>query len=303
MPPLLRKPMLSIAGAPAVLRYTPLPSKLQVLTEDSDGAAAIWDVSRGERVQHFPRARGAATSRYDELLAESSKEKRAVPSWFSISARSGSLELTLEPNLCFNTEVYASELGLASREADLRLNLGERLLRALFSAWRDAQPNAPAEQLQPALPFRPLSEVPVLVSEEASGIVLCRCSAAQLAEASAEAIPRWVAQSVLNGHFTPKETLKLAFYLAPSDALPELPPGANKLSAAKVLRVSKVAHYVVSKLPMPEGETPLSEDSLELLCNEKPLPADMSLATVRAFFWKNGNEDMAISYRRAPDRA
>ena len=45
----------------------------------------------------------------------------------------GALEIALEPQSCFNSEVYAADLGLdCGAEVDLRVNLGERLLHALF---------------------------------------------------------------------------------------------------------------------------------------------------------------------------
>jgi len=65
----------------------------------------------------------ACARRSDELQREYAQQQLAVPSWFSLSSRSGALEVTLEPHSCFNAEAYASELGL-SADAELRVNLG-----------------------------------------------------------------------------------------------------------------------------------------------------------------------------------
>ena len=64
----------------------------------------------------------------------------AASSWFTASARSGALEISLDQQSCFNAEVYAADLGLeTSAEPDLRLNLGERLLHALFHRWAEVR--------------------------------------------------------------------------------------------------------------------------------------------------------------------
>ena len=278
-PPLVGKPRERIGGAAGVRQFAALPSKLQVLTEDSAGNAALWDLTRGVCVQRFPRkekTREGGPSRFDELQREHAQQQLAVPSWFSLSSRSGALEVTLEPSSCFNAEAYATELGV-SADAELRVNLGERLLRALFGAWRGAHPHASAEDGEaPMLPYRDLAQVPMLITE--GGVVVLRCTAAQLPHAPPETIPHWVSQAVLHRHFTPREPLKLSFYLAPhaSSHLPALPPGASKLSAAKVLKVTKVLAYVAGQLP----EHSIGNRPLQLLCNDKLLPADMTLCSV-----------------------
>ena len=200
----------------------------------------------------------------------------------------GALEIALEPQSCFNSEVYAADLGLdCGAEADLRVNLGERLLHALFRDWAEAQGRPPAADDPPPLPFRALQEVPLLVTEGAA--VLLRTSAAKLTRAEPDAVPPWVSQAVLHSQWTPKEPLKLSFFLAPhpSDDLPALAAGSNKLSAPKVLRMHKVAAYVANRLPNVDDPAAL-EQRLELLCNDKPLPMGMSLASVRAFVCSHG---------------
>jgi WD repeat-containing protein 48 len=200
----------------------------------------------------------------------------------------GALEIALEPQSCFNSEVYAADLGLdCGAEVDLRVNLGERLLHALFRDWAEAQGRPPAADDPPPLPFRALQEVPLLVTEGAA--VLLRTSAAKLTRAEPDAVPPWVSQAVLHSQWTPKEPLKLSFFLAPhpSDDLPALAAGSNKLSAPKVLRMHKVAAYVANRLPNVDDPAAL-EQRLELLCNDKPLPMGMSLASVRAFVCTHG---------------
>ncbi|KAL1525574.1 hypothetical protein AB1Y20_020428 [Prymnesium parvum] len=285
----------TIPGAAGIRRFEVLPTRLAVLTEDTSGEALLWDVCTG-RVRHrYAKAAGDAKGPYNKLVRELRKERVAVPHWFSVSTRSGGLEVSLDADLCFNAEVYLSDLGLEDR--DLRVNLGERLLATLFNSWREAQNPPPAKDTLPLLSYRPLSEVPIRVSQQ--GVVILKCTAEELSQVSAKCIPPWVSQCVLKGIFSPRESSKLSFFLSPhaSDDLPTLPYGLNKLSASKFLKVHKVAAYVVSKLPHDEEETP---PELQLMCNDQQLPGEMSLATVFSFLWKTPGEDMQLQYRRVP---
>ena len=82
--------------------------------------------------------------------------------------------------------------------------------------------------------------------------MVLRTTAGRLARGPADAVPAWVSQAVLNSQWTPKEALKLSFYLAPhaSDDLPALAAGSNKLSAPKVLRMHKVAPAGSKRRPL-----------------------------------------------------
>ena len=100
---------------------------------------------------------------------------------------------------------------------------------------------------------------------------------------------------MLHGHFAPREPLKLPFYLLPhpQSSLPPLPPGSSKLSAAKVPKVARGVQYVEGRLPA-ECAGPLL-----LLCNDKALSPEMTLSAVQVHLWKNGAEEMVITYTDA----
>uniref|UniRef100_A0A7S0J239 Uncharacterized protein n=1 Tax=Calcidiscus leptoporus TaxID=127549 RepID=A0A7S0J239_9EUKA len=289
---MLSTPIVTIQGAAAVRRYAVLPTKVQILTEDCNGDVSLWDVMAGTCSRRWKKAPAAKTGVYEELHKSFMSQQVAVPTWFTPSARSGSLEVTLEVQTCFNAEAYASDLAMTTSE-EMRINLGERLLHAIFRKWAEAQPQPPHQEVDqtPELKFRELEQVPVCISDE--GVVLIKTTAAQLPRAKADVVPLWVVQSVLHGHYAPRESLKLSFFLAPhpQEDLPQLPPGSNKLSAAKVLKLHKVIAYVEERLNVDQKLLPL-----RLVCNDKPLPPEMTLASVRTFVWKNGGEDMLIHY-------
>lgn len=163
-----------------------------------------------------------------------------------------------------------------------------------------------------------------------------------------EVIPPWVVDCLLHNEMPPmRANPKIGFYLVTADEkeLPALPQGNGRLSAHRLLRIRKVANYVVQKL---ELELPLLTDSgsaktensdekekekeketsngngtgaenggtsssesegsekneervppeqyIDILCNNKVLSPTHSLATVKAFFWKSG-DDIVLNYR------
>ena len=85
-------------------------------------------------------------------------------------------------------QVYVADIGL--EDSDTRVNIGERMLAALFSNWLEAQqagqPPAepPKEPPLPSLRFRPLEQVRVLVSQQ--GVPLLKGNASELHRASAQ---------------------------------------------------------------------------------------------------------------------
>jgi len=117
-------------------------------------------------------------------------------------------------------------------------------------------------------------------------------------------IPNWVADALLRRKLpVSKDAQKFCFVLIPYDEkdMGKLPIG-SKLFAHRLIKVSKIIHYVVNKLdlklPKKEGEdtTIPPEEFLEIVCNNQVLSIDASLATVKVFIWKSG-EDMNLQYR------
>lgn len=302
---------------PAARSHATLPSKVRALTESDDGEVALWDIPSATCVLREPPSPRGAPNRYDELLEEFEREIIAVPSWFTLSSRSGALEITLEPSLCFNAEAYAADLRLAPPESELLINLGERLLASLFQAWRlDA-----LAALSPATPMPPAgAEAPPPLREEESpptfafadlplhkvcviddGVVVLRCAADALTSEPPECTPRWLLSAALHRRYEPRENVKIAFVLEPHPSgacsrggkLPELRSSECRLSARRALKFAKVIQYLDERLgraAYPNG--------FELSCADKPLWPDMSLGTARAFFWKQGGE-MLVHYREA----
>eukprot|EP01103_Thecamoeba_quadrilineata_P010291 TRINITY_DN2175_c0_g1_i3.p1 TRINITY_DN2175_c0_g1~~TRINITY_DN2175_c0_g1_i3.p1 ORF type:complete len:453 (-),score=74.68 TRINITY_DN2175_c0_g1_i3:54-1412(-) len=156
----------------------------------------------------------------------------------------------------------------------------------------------------------------VIISEE-TGIVL-RTQVAQMT--GNEEIPPWVQRCVSLNHYTSGVSQKITFRLLPFDEkdLPKIVSNP-KLSAMRIAKIRKLINHVIGKLGIqlpttsenekgsvpdekerkPEETCIEPENYIQILCNNKEVPPEMTLATVKTFMWKSGDE-LQLFYRRAP---
>lgn len=149
------------------------------------------------------------------------------------------------------------------------------------------QPQGPGSQ---ALPWR--LPLPQFTGQEPLGTFL----------------PLWAAQAVSGGGYTKPPDSKCAFLLRPGEGgLPAMLDA--RLTAPKVLRMTKVASYTQSKLqeqgialsllsvPLPpQGSIPTDKPILELTCNGQAIPDNLTLAAIKTFVWKR-SDDLVFVYR------
>eukprot|EP00743_Colponemidia_sp_Colp-15_P005696 GILK01006124.1.p1 GENE.GILK01006124.1~~GILK01006124.1.p1 ORF type:complete len:906 (+),score=129.52 GILK01006124.1:136-2853(+) len=127
--PLLSQPVLSLQGLPAILQHQVLNNKHQILTRDSHGNVAVWDVLKGGVTMEY----GLTDF---EMKSQELFQMLSVPTWFTVDTKLGCLCVMLTASQCFNAEVYAGDVGLLEPGAeDVKVNLGDRLLHALFATW------------------------------------------------------------------------------------------------------------------------------------------------------------------------
>lgn len=122
--------------------------------------------------------------------------------------------------------------------------------------------------------------------------------------------PQWLGEVLLLNTVPQKEPVKVSFVLHPwpDSGLPSLTSadGNNRLNANKMLRVKKILAYVAERIDPtfeqpendaePNPDVMKAEEYLELYCNEQLLPINMTLATLRAYIWKGGN-DVVLYYK------
>lgn len=135
-----QEPEYTLKGVSPITQAAALTDRRHVLTQDSDGRVQLWDVINGAVVRDL----GKSTT-----LKEAEKElfdpAHNVAPWFSPDTRLGSLAGQMEPPGCFLAEAYRRDLGDPNAAADARVNMGERMLRALFKDWagrRHAEPGS-----------------------------------------------------------------------------------------------------------------------------------------------------------------
>ncbi|KAL8732465.1 MAG: hypothetical protein Q9166_002678 [cf. Caloplaca sp. 2 TL-2023] len=83
-------------------------------------------------------------------------------------------------------------------------------------------------------------------------------------------------------------------------ALIDLPSRNSRLNANRMLRAKKICAYVAERIePQPERPHPDAlrpEEYLELYCQDKLVPPNVTLATLRAYIWKTGG-DVLLYYK------
>ncbi|KAK4058019.1 hypothetical protein OIO90_000758 [Microbotryomycetes sp. JL221] len=155
-----------IVGRHGLIRCEILNDRRHVLTIDTEGEVALWDIVTGRCIGVFapeeltPMSRRpseanstiSATGSFSsdsvhgldvlEFVKEKIEGEAAVATWCKCDTRVGSLSIHLEENRVFDGEVYADESG-AGRHGQLppdhRLCLGKWVLRNLFDSWVEAE--------------------------------------------------------------------------------------------------------------------------------------------------------------------
>lgn len=127
--PLRAKADAVIAGRSGLVRSTILNDRQHVLTVDTEGEVAVWNIIRGVCVGRFSSAEVADALHLErgvkpetavrkhsnevlELVKERVEGETMVITWCAVDTKIGSLVVSLEEGRVFDAEVYADELGL-----------------------------------------------------------------------------------------------------------------------------------------------------------------------------------------------
>lgn len=339
----LRTPLDAVAPAASVTLQCPpwltrcrvLLDRTTVITEDSAGTLALWDAVNAARLPTPPALKQLQGLPFEEAAAKMDVEA-VVPSWLSVDVRLGFLSVTLEQSKYYQAEVYGSDLGLPEKDTSALVNIGDRVIRALFATWlrrhlrtldpverrhyqelsrggggsgegvgqdgdmaQDAEARGDGDDT-PELVL-PDSTV-VVVSDAETGLMLGRKPIGAFdGLEGARLVPPWISDIVLKGVAPPRpENRKISFLLQADQGLPTSP--FKRLTAPKVMRIMSVAAFVEAKLVALGTIT--QDDRVEILCMNQqtqqvsdPLPPSMSIQTAKQFRWK-GSEDLTLIYRR-----
>ncbi|KAM0793263.1 hypothetical protein ACM66B_000725 [Microbotryomycetes sp. NB124-2] len=164
--PLRSAPDDVIIGRHGLVKCEVLNDKRHVLTIDTEGEVALWDivtcrcigVFAPEEITPAPRrpsdvnstVSGAGSFGSDsvhgadvlDFVRDKIEGEAAISTWCKCDTRVGALSIHLEESRVFDGEVYADESGAGrpgELPADHRLSLGKWVLRNLFDAWIEAE--------------------------------------------------------------------------------------------------------------------------------------------------------------------
>eukprot|EP00287_Rhodomonas_sp_CCMP768_P002079 CAMPEP_0196734602 /NCGR_PEP_ID=MMETSP1091-20130531/13282_1 /TAXON_ID=302021 /ORGANISM="Rhodomonas sp., Strain CCMP768" /LENGTH=729 /DNA_ID=CAMNT_0042078125 /DNA_START=337 /DNA_END=2526 /DNA_ORIENTATION=+ len=322
--PLVEQPCVVVQGLPAIVKHDFLENRRHVLTLDTAGMVSAWDVTSGKRVKDFGKVD------FDQHR-KALEEELVVPAWCSVDCRLGSLTVNLDFPQVFAAELYAVDAGherLPDLE-DQKVNVGFRIVRMLFKYWiayhcqrrggggngmsRDGDeedvPPMP-EEVDETLDYKLPEDTRVVVTEGAMAApLLCKRVAEVDGTEDPQLLPEWLLHTLERGYTANdrgeplSEAPKIGFHLMRSPTCGDMRQmQAGKLNAPQILRARKVLAYAVSKLAleipphMRRAGTDDVVEYLELLCNERVVPPEMNLMTIRRFYAK-GADELTLHYR------
>ncbi|KAJ5945837.1 hypothetical protein N7454_002676 [Penicillium verhagenii] len=147
--PVHSQPEESIEGQHGLIKCLMLNDRKRTLTQDSAGEVVLWDLLKCVPVQAYGK-------RHIEDVADQINTTETIAHWCTIDIRTGRLSVILEPNHCFDAEVYADEAGLSDADLalfrdDQRINLGKWILRWLFAPLVDEEIRRDSEYRETAI--------------------------------------------------------------------------------------------------------------------------------------------------------
>ncbi|CAG8445457.1 6484_t:CDS:10 [Ambispora gerdemannii] len=148
-----------IPGQHGLIKHCILNSRRHILTVDTSGEVALWDIIECIRIKTFGKRD------LDEVSQENNSIE-SIPNWCKVDTRIGALTIQLDESQCFDAEIYADEIGTQedpdTRE-EIKINLGKWVLRYLFANFVQAANKAHEEnQIQESLQQQKTSHDSVL---------------------------------------------------------------------------------------------------------------------------------------------
>lgn len=322
--PIYTQPDFTIKGGSSIRQYYVLNDKRHILTKDTEDYVALWDVLQARKVEDLGKVD------FEEEIKNRFKMVY-VPNWFTVDLKTGLITIHLDESDCFAAWMSAKELGLvsANESTDTKLNIGQQLLQALLEHWPkthifEGQENingmmtdsGAGDSCQPY--FSVPGHTPVIFCE-VGGRALFRLLARDAGGDTEqmllnETVPSWVVDVVVHRN-TPKSN-KIPFFLQPHPCTGIKTIKKDRLSASDMIQVRKVIEHVYEKVLGQGSETgsqtgngggdktekekssdsAMTEEKVELLCNDQVLDANMDLRTVKHFIWKQSG-DLMLHYR------
>ncbi|KAJ5952203.1 uncharacterized protein N7479_010616 [Penicillium vulpinum] len=147
--PVHSQPEETIEGQHGLIKCLMLNDRRRALTQDSAGEVVLWDLLKCIPIQTFGK-------RHIDDVESEVNTIDSIGHWCTTDVRTGRLSVILEPNRCFDAEVYADEIDLPLPDLhqfrdDQRINLGKWILRWLFAPVVDEEIRRDSEYRQAAI--------------------------------------------------------------------------------------------------------------------------------------------------------
>ena len=122
--PLVTEPSEVIRGGPSIRSYSIQNDKRHIVTRDTEGGVAVYDVLKASKVADLGQVD------FDKVCEER-QQTVYVPNWFTVDLKTGMLTIHLgqDENDCLAAWVSARETGLAPNELEQKVNYGGLLLQ------------------------------------------------------------------------------------------------------------------------------------------------------------------------------
>ncbi|KAI9265919.1 WD40-repeat-containing domain protein [Sporodiniella umbellata] len=129
--PLRLEPESTIKGKAGIMSHLMLQNRRQVLTKDSDGVVALWDLIKFVQIRSFGKTSLEQAAQHINSLESS-------PAWCTVDTKIGVITVQLHESSCFDCELYIDETEIDEEykaSTDQRLNLGKWMLARLFEKY------------------------------------------------------------------------------------------------------------------------------------------------------------------------
>ncbi|KAI9313547.1 WD40-repeat-containing domain protein [Dichotomocladium elegans] len=126
--PLRNTPDSVIYGKPGITSHLVLQNRRHVLSQDTDGEIALWDLVRCSLVKRFGK-------RPLTDVAQEVNGMDSFPAWCSVDTKIGAITVQLDGFTCFDCDMYADESDVPDTyeiREDQRINIGKWVLAYLF---------------------------------------------------------------------------------------------------------------------------------------------------------------------------
>ncbi|XP_055341212.1 WD repeat-containing protein 48-like [Paramacrobiotus metropolitanus] len=266
MLPLVQNPDLSIPGAPSIRQYRVLNDKRFIVTKDTEGNGALWDVLTARKLDNL----GAV-----DLDAEVKKRNKLmyVPNWFTVDVTTAMLSIHLDEHDALSAWISGRDMDAieGGNSRWTTVNYGKMMLESLLEFWPCSYFNRPGSyeaengmmangaagdgnHVASRRPFFHVPEHTPVILSEVNGRTLFRM---HVRDACGEIenillkenVPPWVHDIIVEGKEAPFN--KMTFCLVQYGQAQSREARRERLSASELIQIRKVIEHVYDRIIRP----------------------------------------------------